>query len=188
MSNFTYDTQSNLIRKFDVKIRPNEIFFIALLTLIGLLNISDFIIDYREGSETLHLLQEAFLVIASCGGIGYLLSEVMIRHRETDQIKQQLINANNNLLASNEKLKEISQHYSEVINQQLADWSLTPSEMEVAKLLLKGLSFHEIANVRETKEKTVRQQASAIYRKSGLNGRHEFSAWFFEDFLQASPG
>lgn len=187
MIHFTYDTQSNLLRKFDVKIRPNEIFFIVLLTLIALLNISDFVIDYREGSDTLHLLQEAFLVIASCGGIGYLLSEVMIRHRETDRIKQQLVNANNNLLASNEKLKEISQHYSEVINQQLADWSLTPSEMEVAKLLLKGLSFHEIADVRETKEKTVRQQASAIYRKSGLNGRHEFSAWFFEDFLQVSP-
>ena len=49
--------------------------------------------------------------------------------------------------------------------------------------LLKGLSFDEIATVRDTKEKTVRQQATAIYRKSGLNGRHEFAAWFFEDFL-----
>jgi len=53
----------------------------------------------------------------------------------------------------------------------------------VALLLLKGLSFEEIASVRDTKEKTVRQQASSIYRKSGLNGRHEFAAWFFEDFL-----
>ncbi|MGB0849457.1 MAG: helix-turn-helix transcriptional regulator, partial [Thiolinea sp.] len=64
------------------------------------------------------------------------------------------------------------------------DWVLTPSETEVAMLLLKGLSFEEIAGVRDTKEKTVRQQATAIYRKSGLNGRHEFAAWFFEDFLQ----
>jgi DNA-binding NarL/FixJ family response regulator len=45
------------------------------------------------------------------------------------------------------------------------------------------LSFNEIAAVRETKEKTVRQQASEIYRKSGVSGRHAFSAWFFEDFL-----
>ena len=50
-------------------------------------------------------------------------------------------------------------------------------------LLLKGLSFREIAAVRQTREKTVRQQASAIYGKSGLEGRHEFAAWFLEDFL-----
>ena len=183
MSHFTYDIQPILFRNFDVNIKPNEVFFISLLTVIALLNISDFVIDLQEGSNTLHLVQEAFLVIASIGGIGYLLKEVMARRRETDLVKQQLQNANRNLQASNEKLKEMSQHYSEVINQQLTDWSLTPSENEVAMLLLKGLSFDEIASVRETKEKTVRQHATAIYRKSGLNGRHEFSAWFFEDFL-----
>jgi len=109
MSQFTYDIQPTLLRNFDVTIRPNEVFFISLLTVIALLNISDFIIDLQEGSDTLHL---------------------------------------------------------------------------AAMLLLKGLSFEEIASVRDTKEKTVRQHATAIYRKSGLNGRHEFSAWFFEDFLQ----
>jgi len=186
MSQFTYDIQPTLLKNFDVTIRPNEVFFISLLTVIALLNISDFIIDLQEGSDTLHLAQEAFLVIASIGGIGYLLREVMIRRHEAEQIKQQLQSANRNLQATNQKLKEMSQHYSEVINQQLKDWSLTPSESEVAMLLLKGLSFEEIASVRDTKEKTVRQHATAIYRKSGLNGRHEFSAWFFEDFLQAS--
>jgi DNA-binding CsgD family transcriptional regulator len=37
--------------------------------------------------------------------------------------------------------------------------------------------------VRDTHEKTVRQQASAIYRKAGVSGRHAFAAWFIEDFL-----
>jgi len=32
-------------------------------------------------------------------------------------------------------------------------------------------------------EKTVRQQASAIYSKAGLSGRHAFSAWFIEELL-----
>jgi DNA-binding CsgD family transcriptional regulator len=50
-------------------------------------------------------------------------------------------------------------------------------------LLLKGLSFNEISAIRETKEKTVRQQASEIYKKAGVVGRHAFAAWFFEDFL-----
>jgi len=101
-----------------------------------------------------------------------------------EQIKRQLQQANSRLSESNEKLKNVNQQYREVIDQQLVDWALTPSERDVAMLVLKGLSFEEIASVRETKEKTVRQQATAIYRKSGLNGRHEFAAWFFEDFLQ----
>lgn len=164
--------------------RLNEIFFIVLLTVTAVMNISDFIGDYREQAAALHLLQEGFVVVASIGGIGYLLWEVAIRRREMEQLKKQLQHANSRLSESNEKLKGVNQQYREVIDQQLTDWSLTPSERDVGMLLLKGLSFEEIASVRETKEKTVRQQATAIYRKSGLNGRHEFAAWFFEDFLQ----
>ena len=33
-----------------------------------------------------------------------------------------------------------------------------------------------------------RQQASTTYGKSGLEGRHAFSAWFLEDFLALEPG
>ena len=65
------------------------------------------------------------------------------------------------------------------------EWSPAPpiDPMLLARMVAGGLSFDEIANVRNTKEKTVRQQATAIYRKSGLGSRHEFAAWFFEDFL-----
>jgi len=45
--------------------------------------------------------------------------------------------------------------------------------------MLKGLSLKEIAECRSTHEKTVRKQAV----KSNLSGRHELSAWFFEDML-----
>ncbi len=31
---------------------------------------------------------------------------------------------------------------------------------------------------RNTVEKTVRQQASSIYQKAGVSGRHAFAAWF----------
>lgn len=168
-----------------LNIRWNEIFFIVLLGITGFMNLADFIGDIQEGGASwLYLLQEAFVVIASFGGIAYLLWIIFLRTKEVDEIKTHLQTANRNLARSNEKLQAISREYSELVHQQLADWGLTPSETEVATLMLKGLSFDEIAGVRETKEKTVRQQATAIYRKSGLNGRHEFAAWFFEDFLQ----
>lgn len=168
-----------------LKIRLNEIFFIVLLGVTGCVNLADFIGHLLAGDGSfLYLLQEVFVVIASFCGIGYLLWIVRQRVKELDEIKGRLQTANRNLSQSNDKLKAMSHQYREVIKQQFTDWTLTPSEKEVAMLLLKGLSFEEIAGVRETKEKTVRQQATAIYRKSGLNGRHEFAAWFFEDFLQ----
>jgi len=59
---------------------------------------------------------------------------------------------------------------------------LTPAEREVGLLLLKGLS-HKEAATRATSETTIRQQALAIYRKSGLRNRSELSAFFLEDLL-----
>jgi len=47
----------------------------------------------------------------------------------------------------------------------------------------KGLSFREISSVRNTKEKTVRQEGSIIYSKANVEGRYEFAAWFLADFM-----
>ena len=73
--------------------------------------------------------------------------------------------------------------FSKIIQAQFETWKLTASEKEVSLLLLKGLTLDEIARVRETKEKTVRQQASNVYKKAGIAGRHELVAFFFEDLL-----
>lgn len=107
----------------------------------------------------------------------------MSPHQQLQLTRHDLIAAHADLQQMNDKIQQASRQYGEVIREQLNAWQLTTSEQQVALLLLKGLSFDEIASVRDTKEKTVRQQASSIYRKSGLNGRHEFAAWFFEDFL-----
>jgi DNA-binding NarL/FixJ family response regulator len=82
----------------------------------------------------------------------------------------------------------------EAIDRQFERWGLSPAEREVGLLLLKGLSHHEIADLRGVSERTVRQQAQALYKKAGLAGRAELSAYFLEDLLgpraraeQASP-
>ena len=40
-----------------------------------------------------------------------------------------------------------------------------------------------MAETRQTSERTVRQQALAVYRKAGLAGRAELAAFFLEDIL-----
>ena len=71
----------------------------------------------------------------------------------------------------------------EEIDRQLREWELTPAERETALLLLKGYGHKEIATFQEKSERTVRQHAVAVYRKSALSGRAELSAFFLEDLL-----
>ncbi len=163
--------------------RVQELFFVVLLVVITLMTTADLVADYAEGTDNWHLLVEALVVVVSVFGIGFLLREYMRRQRELENLSMQLEQSNENLSESRAQLQAAGREYQQVIQKQFDEWQFTPSEKEVAALLLKGLSFDEIASVRDTKEKTVRQQATAIYRKAGLNGRHEFAAWFFEDFL-----
>jgi DNA-binding NarL/FixJ family response regulator len=77
---------------------------------------------------------------------------------------------------------------SEALDEEFRGWSLTPAEMDIGRLLLKGLTHKQIADLRHTSEQTVRQQAQAIYQKSGLKGKAEFSAYFLDAlFTEQAP-
>jgi DNA-binding CsgD family transcriptional regulator len=80
-------------------------------------------------------------------------------------------------------MRELLRGLGDAIDAQFDRWSLTPAEREIALLLLKGLSHKEIAAVRSASERTVRQQAQAIYAKANLSGRAALSAFFLEDLL-----
>jgi DNA-binding CsgD family transcriptional regulator len=71
----------------------------------------------------------------------------------------------------------------EALDRQFGEWGLTPAEKETAMFLLKGYSHKEAASLLQRSERTLRQHAVSVYRKSGLAGRAELSAFFFEDML-----
>lgn len=66
------------------------------------------------------------------------------------------------------------------IGRQFDRWGLTPSEREVALLLLKGRSHKEIAQETGRSERTARQHAVAVYQKAGLDGRATLAAFFLD--------
>lgn len=74
-------------------------------------------------------------------------------------------------------------HLTQVISDEFDRWRLTPTEKEIALLLIKGLSMQQIADIRHVKAKSVRQQSTAIYTKAGVANRYELSAYFIEDLL-----
>ncbi|MFT5506165.1 MAG: DNA-binding NarL/FixJ family response regulator, partial [Gammaproteobacteria bacterium] len=82
--------------------------------------------------------------------------------------------------ASIDRLKK---QLHEVINDEFIRWKLSSSEKEIALFLIKGLSMKEIADLRSVKEKSVRQQSTGIYQKSGVANRNELVAYFIEDML-----
>jgi putative tricarboxylic transport membrane protein len=81
------------------------------------------------------------------------------------------------------KTRDLLGGLSGEIERQFTSWGLTGAEREVGILMLKGLRHKEIAVARKTTERTVRQQALAIYKKGGLDGRTDLAAYFLEDFL-----
>ena len=69
------------------------------------------------------------------------------------------------------------------IDLQFAAWRLTPTEREVALMLLKGYGHKEIAALTGRSERTVRQHAGVVYEKAGIAGRAELAAYFLHDLM-----
>lgn len=84
---------------------------------------------------------------------------------------------------SAEQASTLLKGVGDAIDRQFDAWGLTPAEKEVASLLLKGLRHKEVADIRQTSERTVRQQSLSIYRKAGVEGRTELAAYFLEDVM-----
>ena len=160
-----------------------EILLIVIFTVVVLASGADFIADVSYGADTKHIIKEAVVVISSIIAIALLMISLKQQKSEIISLRQDLQASNKTNSKAQKYVLDARKKLGNVITQQFSEWMLTNSETEVGWLLLKGLSLKEIAIIRETKEKTVRQQASSIYKKSGVNGRHEFSAWFIEDIL-----
>ena len=87
------------------------------------------------------------------------------------------------LMGERQESHELMRGLGAAIQKQFARWELTAAESEIGLLLLKGLSHKQIAGLRQTSERTVREQARSLYRKAGLSGRASLSAFFLEYLL-----
>lgn len=154
-----------------------------LLSFICLLTAIDVYEDFEEGTELRHLGLDLGIALASLIAVVFLVSKMRWKRKRIELLtKQKMI-----LQDIAEKYKEKSQlvvkGLSTQIDEEFTNWGLSHAEREVALLLLKGLSNTEIAEVRQSAEKTVRHQSTAVYKKAGLKGRGELQAYFLEDLL-----
>lgn len=163
---------------------------LAVFALIAVLAVVDLVADARGGTWWHHLVAEGAVAVVGLCGLVWMavrfraISVRARRYAEHAESLQQSLDASRR---ESERWRgeaaDLIAGLSMAIDRQLDRWGLTPAEKEVALLLLKGLSHKEIAGVREVSEATVRQQATALYRKAGLAGRHDLAAFFLEDLL-----
>ena len=158
--------------------------FVLATLLVGL----DIIDDLSHGSSLGHVAQEAVIVFLCALGATYLVYKYVRERSQKILIKQDLTQARSDLEKYRNETKHLVSGLSQKIDQQFEAWGFSTAEKEVAMLLLKGLSNKEIAQVRNTSDKTISQQTTTIYQKSGLHSRSELSAFFLEDlFIVEAP-
>lgn len=142
--------------------------------------------EYSQGQNLQHLSFEFTI-----GAIAALWSFYLWRN--WTRLGKALVEEKNSYLKLSAEYQEwkVKNHRTlqdmhQVITEQFTNWGLTPAEKDVARLLLKGIAFKEIAHLRESSEKTIRHHALKIYQKSSLPGRTELFAYFFEDLFMNS--
>jgi DNA-binding CsgD family transcriptional regulator len=73
--------------------------------------------------------------------------------------------------------------FVDLLRESFARWRLTPSERDVALLAFKGLSIAEIAQLRHSRNGTVKAHLVAVYRKAGVGGRTQLIGRCFEAIM-----
>ncbi len=158
----------------------DKVLTVALMCIIAL-KCMDLYIDFSEDLELIHIIQESVLILISSGLFLFLIIDIRQRSNALKALRDDLELSNNKVSQMSEELKRSKRDFFAAVQEQFERWQLTPSEKEVGLFLLKGLSLNEIAELRQTSEKTIRHQASAVYKKSDCTGRHELAAFFFEE-------
>lgn len=163
---------------------------VALFGLVALLATADLVADFGEGTTLGHVAIEGAVVAAGAFGLWWglrrmaaLRAEARAATASAQQLEARLAEVRGAAERWRSEAKDLLQGLGAAIDRQLVRWELTPAERDIAVLLLKGLSHKQVAEVRGVGEATVRQQARSIYRKAGVEGRHDLAAFFLEGVL-----
>ncbi|HTT72091.1 MAG TPA: LuxR C-terminal-related transcriptional regulator, partial [Anaeromyxobacteraceae bacterium] len=168
----------------------------ALFGFIAVFAGLDLFQDISAGEGLGHVVVELCVELSALGGFVVVWRRFLSAQERARGLAQDLDRTRADLAHWRAEAQDALRGLGAAIDRQFARWQLTRAESEIALLLLKGLSLKEVASLRSTSERTVRQQALSVYRKAGLAGRAELAAFFLEDLLlpkgaaalAASPG
>ncbi len=137
----------------------------------------------HETSIRMEIVEALILLL---GGAAFISLWILTKNEERNEIRFE--KEIGQMKAERDEWKERSaqliKDFQDYILTHFDYWKLTTSEKEVGLFLLKGMSFKEIAQIRNVSERTIRNQSLSIYSKSGLAGKHELASYFLEELFQ----
>jgi DNA-binding CsgD family transcriptional regulator len=155
----------------------------ALFVMIAAFVAADLVADSASGIGGTHAVVEVSALLVALLGVGKTAWQLRLAMGRTRALQRDLRRTQADLDHWRSEAQAVLAHLGTALEHQFQRWELTPAESEIALLILKGLSYKEVANARGTTERTVRHQALAIYRKAGFAGRAEMAAFFLQDLL-----
>jgi DNA-binding CsgD family transcriptional regulator len=153
--------------------------FAAIVVVVGV----DVVADIQEGTSIFHVAVEVIAMALAAVGVAWLAVRFVRARWDTTRLRASLANAREDAERWRRETADVLAGLGAAIDREFDRWGLTPAEREVGLLLLKGLSHKEIAGLRSVSERTVREQARALYKKGDLSGRADLAAYFLEDLL-----
>lgn len=175
------------LRQVDLLDRGWQLVLIGLLLAIMVSGIVDLILDAPTTLLSFHTAFEVAFLLLCLGTAAFLWLAGFQAERSLRRTREALASHESELERWRVRAQRLLRGLGEEIDEQMRSWGLSPAEREIALFLLKGYSTKEIAAQLGKSERTVRQQCSAVYRRSGLGGRAELSAFFLEDLLLPQP-
>ena len=153
--------------------------FVVITVFVG----ADMAADVSSGIGAAHLEVEAVALLLCLGGAWATGLQLRRAQQRASDLRRNLEGTRADLGRALQETEALRAGLGAALDGQFERWGLTSAQREVALLVLKGLSYKEVAELRRTAEHTVRNQALAIFRKAGLAGRAEMAAFFLEDLL-----
>ena len=179
----TYLTDSQEDEVFNLYLRERRIVSVVLLIVI-VFGVQDFVEDLTRNPTWYAMFVDVIYVSLMIGLLIYIWRITPLAGKHAERLLgEQYLKQSQDTERWRNKAADLIEGLGRMIADQLEEWQLTTAEKEVALLLLKGYSLKHIATIRGISERTARQQAAEVYRKGGLAGRAELSAFFLEDLL-----
>lgn len=167
---------------------------VGVLALVVVGGVTDLLLDRPTTLWSLHVAFELTIILVSFA-VAVVLWRGWWRAARDLQRTRATLAATRHSLAERQAERDAWRRNAEsavagfgrAVDDQFRAWQLTPTEREVAFLLLQGHGHKQIAARTGRSERTVRQHAVSVYEKSGLGGRAELAAFFLQELMPAAP-
>lgn len=143
-------------------------------------------IDLTESFKDIfiHFFVEGIILSGSLAALYLCFKMLKVENSTKNRAIAALKDSRRSEYSYRRKAKNFIVAFHHILFGEFKKWNLTKAEREIAIFILKGLTTEEIALIRSTSIKTIRNQCSSIYEKTNLSGKSELISYFLSELIE----